>query len=185
MNRYLLLGSVLLLLIIILGIAAFVAVTAHKQTAANPSPNFPVATTTAASAHDQMTVALQNGQSIRTADFLHNGKTIQDPQNAGQYYLAGSVGYCDTNGSCPGGAPSDEYHIVYFSEDKSFIISLVAEPIGQARRDAEQFLMQTLGLTQQQMCALKYEVLTTSSVNGQFAGDNLGFSFCPGATKLP
>lgn len=186
MNRYLLLGLGILLLIF-LGVGVFIALQAHNQVMVNSSPSFPTASTTSTSAtgtNTGVTVSTQDG-SVVVKDFIHNGVTVQDGANQGNYYLAGNVGYCNADGTCPSGAKSDEYSVVYFSQDKSFIVNLIKEPIGQARLDAEQFLMTQLGLTQSQMCDLKYQVLTTSDVNDLYAGKNLGFSFCPGATKLP
>lgn len=122
---------------------------------------------------------------IETNDFIHNGTTVQDAENPGQYYLAGSIGYCTPDGVCPTGAPSDEYHIVYFSQDRYFVIALLQEPLGKARLDAEQFLQNTLGINKTAMCAMKYYLSTQADTNANYAGKNLLFSFCPGATPLP
>ena len=186
MKRYLILGIVILVLIFI-GAGAVIVLQAHKQVVANPSPSFPIASSTNASGTgvSTVTIATQDGNRVVVKDFIHNGVTAHDTQNPGNYYLVGAVGYCNADGTCPSGAPSDEYNVVYFSQDKSFIVGLIKEPIGLARLDAEQFLMTQLGLTQAQMCNLKYQVLTSSDVNDFYAGENLGFSFCSGAVKLP
>ncbi len=171
-----------------MAIGTIVALQAHKQVSTNSSSNFPIASTTNTSGsgtNNTVSVGTQDGTGVVVKDFIHNGVTVQDAANQGNYYLAGTVGYCNADGTCPSGAASNEYSVVYFSQDKSFIVNLIKEPIGRARLDAEQFLMTQLGLTQTQMCNLKYQVLTTSSVNALYAGQNLGFSFCPGATKLP
>ncbi len=196
MNNHKLLIATLILsvLVIVVGILLFIKIQNANQSSSSIRPSsassFPISNTTNSS--DQTTskpetisVALENGNTVMANDFIHNGVTKEDPQNTGNYYLAGSIGYCLSDGSCPSGATSTEYHIVYFSQDQSFIISLISEPIGQARIDAEEFLLKTLGLNQQQLCKLKYNVLTTSSVNSEYAGENLGFSFCPGAVALP
>jgi len=49
----------------------------------------------------------------------------------------------------------------------------------------EQFMLKTLGISQQQLCALNYSVGVTRYVNEQYTAKNLGFSFCPGAVVLP
>ncbi len=134
----------------------------------------------------QMSVASQAipGGEITTLDFINNGVTVEDVQNPGEYYLAGDVGYCLEDGTCPASAPSDEYVIGYNSKDTAFIIVL-KEPLGQAREHAGSFLQETLGITKEKMCELKYYISTTSYINEQYAGKNLLFSFCPGAVVLP
>lgn len=130
-------------------------------------------------------VVTQQGGTMTARDFIHNGTTVEDPANPGSYYLAGETGYCDSQGVCAHGASSKEFSIVYYPEDSSFVVALLAEPLGQARKGAEQFLMNTTGLSSTELCALKYYVGTDSYRSAQFSGTNLGFSFCPGATKLP
>jgi hypothetical protein len=82
-------------------------------------------------------------------------------------------------------ATSTDYNIGYDGVAKSFTIALLKEPLGNSRKEAEQFLMTTLGITQQQMCSLNYYVGTTYFVNESYDSSNLGFSFCPGAVALP
>lgn len=130
-------------------------------------------------------VVTQQGSTITTRDFIHTSTTVEDPANPGSYYLAGETGYCDDQGVCAHGASSKEFSIVYYPEDSSFIIALLAEPLSQSRKAAEQFLMNSTGLSGTELCALKYYVGTDAYRNAQFAGINLGFSFCPGAVKLP
>lgn len=132
-----------------------------------------------------MSVMGSDGTSITVQDFIDNGTAAEDRANPGNYYLAGGNGVCSDNGTCVEGAPATDFAVVYFSEDDSFIISLTQEPLGDARRHAEQFLMQTLGISEASMCALNYYLSTDGYVSTQYAGTNLGFSFCEGATQLP
>ncbi len=118
-------------------------------------------------------------------NFLKNGVTVEDIENPGIYYLAGSVGYCLKDGTCPAGAAAENFIVAYDASLQFFTISLTKEPLGTARADAEQFLLKTLGISQTDLCNIKYFLSTTSSVNPFYAGQNLGFSFCPGATVLP
>lgn len=191
MKRFALIALVILILLLVAVVAIFLLKgKPTPTTSTNPnSPGFPIASSTTGgtngTAANSFNLPGQNGAIIATKDFLHNGQTIEDQQNRGNYYLAGSVGYCNADGTCPSGAPSTEYNIVYYSDSQTFIIALTSEPIAQARLDAQSFMMKTLGISQSQMCNLNYQVLTTVSVNGQYAGQNLGFSFCPGATQLP
>lgn len=130
-------------------------------------------------------VSLQNGDMIATLDFVDNGVTIEDPANAGVYYLAGSSGACTPDGACPVAGESGDYSIVYYTTDDSFAIGIMDEPIGKIRIEAEQALQKALGISSENMCSLKYTIGTTAYVNETYGGENLGFSYCPGAVALP
>jgi hypothetical protein len=133
-----------------------------------------------------MTVAARGaaGSSITINDFINNGTTAADPENRGMYYIAGAPGYCLSDGTCPHGASSSDFIVTYDASKQFFTIALTQEPIKQARLDAQDFLLSTLGVSQNQLCSLNYYLGTTISVNAIYAGTNLGFSFCPGATAL-
>lgn len=133
----------------------------------------------------KLQIPSSSGEPITTNNFLANGITIEDPANEGNYYLAGSSGACNPNGTCPTAGSEKGFTIVYFNSSKSFIVNLDDEPLGENRMKAERYLMNMLGISQSQMCNLRYDVLTTSYVNEQYSAQNLGFSFCPGAVQLP
>ena len=118
-------------------------------------------------------------------DFLNNGTTAADLQNPGMYYVAGSPGYCLSDGTCPHGAAATDFNIAYDARAQFFNIALLGEPLGKVRAEAEQLMIKILGISQDQLCTLNYYVGTTYYVNEQYSGKNLGFSFCPGATVLP
>lgn len=168
-------GVVLVVLLILLVGWKFT----HKKQAVpvqpEPGVSFPAASSTGGSTSVDGT---------RVRDFLHNGQTVPDPANQGNYLLAGSLDYCTPDMDCTAGNET-EYNILFDSTSNAFTIALLEEPIGQVRRDAEQFLMADLGITQDQMCQLRAYVGTSYTVNESFTGRNLGFSFCPGAVKLP
>jgi hypothetical protein len=133
-----------------------------------------------------MTVAARGGGTpIVTKSFIANGVTSPDVENPGTYYLAGSPGYCLKDGTCPSGAPESNFIVTYDAPNQFFTIALTKEPLGAARIAAEQFLMSTLGVSQTQLCSINYYIGTVNAVNAIYAGKNLGFSFCPGATVLP
>ncbi len=190
MKRLLIILAVLLvILVVIMGI---LLAQNSKQTSpsTNTSSEFPLGnsrnpTEASTSTAGNTSVPSVLGGTIATSDFIHNGTTVQDIENPTNYYLAGSLGYCLSNGSCPSGASSTDFNVVYSTQNQSFIISLLQEPLGSSREEAQQFLMNTLGISEQSMCNLKYFVLTAVSVNSALAGENLGFSFCPGAIALP
>ncbi len=132
-----------------------------------------------------MSITLRDGTVVTTSNFIRNGVTLADKANSGNYLLAGNLGTCLTDQSkCQAGTAAD-FNAYYDVATQVFTINLTSEPIGQSRLDAEQFLEVTLGLSQAQMCGLNYYLGVTLPVNQQFAGKNLGFSFCPGATALP
>lgn len=131
-----------------------------------------------------ITIGTYDGSAV-VLDFIHNGETWADTLNQGSYLLAGSTGYCLADGSCPHGAQTDDFTISYSNKDSFFNIVLLKEPLGSVRREAESFLQSRLGLVGKDICVLNYFVGTPYYVNQTFTGKNLGFSFCPGATKLP
>lgn len=110
--------------------------------------------------------------------FLQNPDVTADVNNPGNYFI-GNEPKTDTE------VGSQPYVITYTADTKYFNITLTQEPIGKVRQSAELYLMDSLSLSKDQMCALNYGVYTPTFVNSQYAGTNLGFSFCPGAVKLP
>ena len=91
---------------------------------------------------------------IRVKDFIRNGETEPDPQKPGIYILAGSSGYCLTDGTCPGGYETQDFYIVYDAQTQFFTITLYAEPLSKARAAAEVFLQERLGVNSEQMWPL-------------------------------
>ncbi len=132
-------GIVLVLLAI--GIAGVVAYQLWGQKAESPraAVEFPTGTQTG-NGGATLTLGTTGGSSVASKDFIHNGETVADTQNPGTYVLAGTLGYCLADGSCPAGAQSDDFSISYFESDQSFYISLLKEPIGAARKKAQDFL---------------------------------------------
>ena len=165
---------------------------ANLQPTSNPPTSGPTSTTqpssgssSSPSSDPSFTIVNRDGNAVTVRDFLHNGTTVLDTTNDGRYLLAGNLGYCAPGSGACQAAPSTNYLVYYNSVPQSFTIALTEEPIGQARLDMEQFMLTTLGLSQNQLCNLNYLVGVTRYVSEQFTGKNLGFSFCPGATKLP
>ncbi len=77
------------------------------------------------------------------------------------------------------------FGVIFNEADGSFAIGLESEPLGETRRQAEQYLLSLLGITDQALCSLNVYVGTTVYVNTFYAGKNLGLSFCPGSVQLP
>ncbi|MDE1925376.1 MAG: hypothetical protein KGH79_04350, partial [Patescibacteria group bacterium] len=107
--------------------------------------------------------------------------TVKDPINKNTYYL----GYHPYEGvTDPTASDNPPYLIAYDDSNQSFTISLLQEPLAATRSTVESYLMTHFSLTQDQMCSLRYIISTPYRVNQVYAGTNLGFSFCAGATKL-
>jgi hypothetical protein len=140
---------------------------------------------TSSPAVQTMTVADQKGNMIVMRDFINNGVTVHDVTNTGRYLLAGNLGYCVSDTKQCQATSQTDFNIYYNSGPQSFTIAFNKEPIGEVRLAMERFLLTTLGLTEQQLCNLNYFVGVPIDINQQYAGKNLGFSFCPGATILP
>lgn len=132
---------------------------------------------------DTITVKTSDGGTIQTKDFLHNGVTIPDWTNRGYWLLAGKFPNCAPKQKCIA-TPTTDYQISYIETTNFFNISLDKKPLGKVRRDAEQFLIRTLGVTPNQLCRLNYSLSTYNRVDQTYAGVDLRFSFCPGATPL-
>ena len=180
--------------LVVIGISTiylfFFAANETPEPAPTGTPSLPIATSSPntsifPSGTRTITIITRAGTKIMVLDFINNGQTVADAQNPGRYYLAGEVGYCLPDGSCPAGAPAEDYNVVYDLKEQFFTISLLDEPIGSARKNAEAFLLKVLGISQTETCNLNYYVGTSIYVNETYAGKNLGFSYCPGATKLP
>ncbi|MES2202858.1 MAG: hypothetical protein V4474_00815 [Patescibacteria group bacterium] len=118
------------------------------------------------------------GTSLRK-DILKDPQTKEDSNNKGHYFVGNYINPAVNT------SPTVPYVIEYIAATDYFNIALMQEPLGSARMQAEQYLMQHLGITQTEMCHLKYMVTTPAWVSTAYANTSLGFSFCPGATKLP
>jgi hypothetical protein len=129
-----------------------------------------------------ISIASAYGGTIQVKDFENDPVFAKDPVNSGYYYF----GYHFSQGVSDSTATdTPPYVIEYIGSTQYFSIALLQEPIGQSRQEMEQYLMTHLGITQNQMCQLKYMVSVPASVDPTYAGTGLGFSFCPGATQLP
>jgi hypothetical protein len=187
---------ILAVLIVVLGAIVLVLFFSHQSTnttssaqtgtTASSSVTFPASQntnsgssssgSTNSNSSQNLEVKGTDGSTIVVDNFETDRKTVKDPTNDGYYYLSGGSNVSTTK------AP---YQIFYDSQDQYFGITLYQEPLGQYRTQAEDELIQDLGLTQDQMCSLNYDISVGQGVNDTYLGENLGFSFCPGAVALP
>ena len=77
------------------------------------------------------------------------------------------------------------YSIVYFSSDQSFLITILAEPAQQNRDLAEQALLTNLQISQSDACKLKVALTVPAGVSESLAGRDWGLSFCPAGLAFP
>lgn len=178
--------------IIVILVLGAIAATAYVFLAPKEEVNQPATTLFPSSTGGSTTVdpssrrvALSDGSYVVAKDFVNNGVTFEDPANEGTYYVAGTLDYCLEDGSCPSTGTTG-FAVLYLEEGQEFLIALTEEPLGEMRVRAEQYLKATLGLSDAEMCALKYSVGTSVSVNRTYGSiSNLKFSFCPDAIALP
>lgn len=149
-----------------------------------PDVSFPTASgvnggsTTTSGGIPTFSVPARQGNGVSVRDFRGDaGVTANAYDNQGYYLLSGNPE--------PAAGQDDPYEIHYSAFDGSFGIQLNTEPLGRMRLEAEQKLMGMLGISPADMCRLNYVVAVQADLNETYRGVNLGFSFCPGAVKLP
>ncbi len=119
-------------------------------------------------------VSTVNGP-LAVKDFTVSGGVVASSEI---FYISyPPTGNTDTPGSI-------DYQILYFVPDKSFLVSLMKEPLGDVRRRATVDLVNRLGITKAQVCTLVAEVMALPNVNEYYQSISLGFPNCPGATKF-
>ncbi len=192
MKRNLLIASAGMLLVLALILLAVLwirsqAVTESEIPLGSSGSVFPTGTSVGDSAElvPTKTIATLEDGTIAVKDFISNGETIPDVVNPGSFVLAGDLGYCLYDGTCPQAADTPSFNIRYEEKTQAFTVTLLAEPLGTTRLAAESFLIDRLGIEARDLCRIRYYLGVPNSVNSVYTGDNLGFSFCPGATKLP
>jgi len=167
-----------------LGLLAWMIVGGGSGTGAGPGAgvtnNFP-ADTQYGSTPSNTTSPTQTA-ALNTS-FLNDPETVKDPQNSGYYYL----GYHATREGFPDPAATDHppYLISYIASTQYFNVTILQEPLKAVREQAEAYLKQKTGLSNDEMCGLHYGVYVINDANSAYAGRNLGFSFCQGAVQFP
>lgn len=118
-----------------------------------------------------------DGGTIQTKDIRRDPDLVKDPLNPGFY----SLGY-----NLYGQRTSDPpYVIEYIDTTQYFNISLLQQPIGRFRKEAERYLLEHLGISTSEMCRLQYMIAVPYTVDKTYSARSLGFSFCPGSVSLP
>jgi hypothetical protein len=180
MNKTLLIGGIVALLVIVV-VVGYLFFSPSKPLLSPGSVTFPGGGATpigsggAGGTGKFKTILTYDKKELSVHDFTQDAGVVADPNIPGQYDIAGGV---TPTSSTP-------YQIFYQTTDDYFGITLYHEPLSASRAAAENELLRILGVSKEALCTLSYVVAVGPGVNDAYAGKNLGFSFCPGATKLP
>jgi hypothetical protein len=146
----------------------------------SPSVTLPIATTVDTGAKETtLSLRTTGGEVITVRNFLEHDDVVTDPSNTGYVYLGNHPPFSETS---LGEVPS--YTIGYTASTQYFNVVLNREPVGQSRREAEQYLVRALGVDGEQLCELNYMVSVPAYVNEHLSGQNLLFSECSSAVDL-
>lgn len=184
MNKKLLIVGVVIIGLVIVGAIIFLggSITTPTETPTVNEPGDPFGPRepipkTVTNPDGTITITNSLGGLVQTKDFINDPQTTPDPVNVGYYYL-GPNSIDDPVKKIP-------YSIGYIDETHFFNIVLLQEPIAETRKNAERYLLEHLGLSQSQMCDLRYMVGVPDRVNSTYTTMDLGFSFCPGSVIIP
>lgn len=71
------------------------------------------------------------------------------------------------------------FSVHYEASDKSFTLSIHADPIAYVRKSAENYFLEKLGISREQACALQVRVYVDMPEYPARMGIDYGLSFCP------
>lgn len=119
----------------------------------------------------QIPIRGRAGDTLQVQNFLQNPEVTKFDQYTFQIARSESI-------------EEDIHQIFYFADDQSITISLRSEPLDFARQQAERDLLRVTGLEEAEICLLTIQVTTPRTVSLEYAGRNLGLSFCPFSVTL-
>ncbi len=175
MKKILYFGILLLTLLV-----AFVSLTGRGQTeptVVDSWADFPIEPINTDTQAKTLELKSANG-GLTVRNFFNDPRTFPDTVNQGYYQLGYFVDPTSPD------AANVPFYIEFTSTTQHFIVSLQQEDIADARQQAEQFLLQHLDVTESELCSLSYTVTVPVRYNSPYTGQNLDFSFCPGAVQL-
>jgi hypothetical protein len=182
MNKFVIISGVVAL--IVLMAVAYVLISPEEDDGnfqTNGTTSFPIGSNgggNGTSAAETKLIQTATGKNITVRNFIANDTTVTDPHNPGYYYLGNHFPF---DGSAQADPP---FTITYIESTQFFNIGIYAEPLGEVRKQAEQYLKNQLGISEEDMCTLNYSLSTTVHVNPYYGGTSLGFSFCKGSAAL-
>jgi hypothetical protein len=71
-----------------------------------------------------------------------------------------------------------QFHLVYFSKEDEFLISILANPFEEVRRSAELAFLSTLKIDETTACKLNVTITSPIRINPDLKGQILKLSFC-------
>lgn len=81
-------------------------------------------------------------------------------------------------------AETKDFNIVYFKRDETFSVTLLSQPVTNARDLAENEFLKALGIDIGQACQLRVIERIPYSVDANLSGKDYGLSFCPNAVSF-
>ena len=126
------------------------------------------ASSTQVESTDKLKINTINGGYITVEDFYKNPYTqVFDPQNDAVI------------------KESDNYTITYYAKFQSFNIALTGGDLHFVRTEAENALLEKLGISKEEACQLTVSLGVPYFANAKASGTEYGLSFCPNSVPLP
>lgn len=149
------------------------------------SPVTPPISNGVASSTEVTSVALRGGGNMTVRNFLSD----PDVSNVGTSTTDTTGYYIVSQPYPPEVVPDSDgsgsyYHLSYFPQDKSFLITILKEPVGDVRREAIADLSARIGVSGAELCSLVIEVGTPTWVNSFFGARSLGVPGCLGSVEI-
>lgn len=118
---------------------------------------------------------------------LRNGTYAQIPDPT---LIPQEEGHTPVQGYVIAGGYDKSFRAIFYPAQAGgkdrFLIAINAEPLSQSRSEAEAALRSYTGLSNPALCQLTdIQVWVNKDVNEQYAGRDIGLSFCEGAERLP
>lgn len=170
-----------LVLLLIVGALAFFFMRPKEVTGPAPEPGNPFA-----NAVSEPSSPIVAPTTLRETP-LQNGTSVQIPDPT---RIPQEEGHTPAQGYVIAGGYDQSFRIIFYpavpgGKDR-FLVAINREPLSASRSEAEASLRAYTGLTNPALCQLvDIQVWVNKDVNVQYAGRDIGLSFCEGAERLP
>jgi hypothetical protein len=168
--------TILMSVAVILGLAVLVAGFFYFRTMPASSPPGSVTSTFPISQSQTSTLPISSPPVAGSSGSIFSIPTPQGAVTIKNFYQSATL--VTASGSEVLVTRTPGYDISYYQPDNSFVISISQKPVMATRAQAEAAFLQQLGISQADACKLKVMVSVPVSVDEQYAGTNLGLSFC-------
>jgi hypothetical protein len=109
---------------------------------------------------------------IGVRNFVTDADVVADRQNPGLFLIGDST-------------PTAPYTLSYIAQTGYFGVTLMRPPFATARDEAARNLKERLGITDAELCELRYTVAVPAYVNEGLSGTDYGFAQCPDGLMIP